>query len=578
VARAQGALQLRPERDRLLAVCGTEGAGLRFLAGLPLAGAGWSLPLEEQQQSWQFQVATAHLSPAQMPPEWAGLQPVDLLVTRDAGWMKLEPAQRRAVRQWVEMGGRLLMCGEDPAGFADAEGRRLLPVEPTGRRPRPELTAFPLPDRASIRAPSGQVMTVAARPRPDAAILLREAGAPLLVARPQGFGVVLWLGFDPFRVPPPTLDASRALWSFLIGHATGPEITTPAFPRLTDVPGVKDLPAFLAPSRWTIASFGIAYALLFGPINILLLRRLRRTVRAWLLMPALSLGLTGGVLALGYAWGNAQIVFHTTSVLEATAGSGTAREQNLAALFSPTNHVFRLAIDDPAPTIKPLTEDGNYPTAADPTAPGPPNRSTPLILAPEFRDGDLCRWDRIGLTLWTIQLFETQRAVDLEGEVRLELDDRLTGRVINQTPRPLRDAYLQLKSSGWRCALGEVPPGGVRRVAPGAWRKRRQADEEANPYAVGRYRYPERPGGGPTYQYTREPGSEAADLINIAGSLLMGSPRRAEVVLVAHVPDLMLPIRFSGVHRSPAPGLSEDAILLVRQPVSPTARPAGTAP
>jgi hypothetical protein len=111
-------------------------------------------------------------------------------------------------------------------------------------------------------------------------------------------------------------------------------------------------------------------------------------------------------------------------------------------------------------------------------------------------------------------------------------------------------------------------------VAPGAWRKRRQADEEANPYAAERYRYPERPGGGPTYQYSTGPGSEASDLISIAGSLLMGSPRRAEVVLVAHVPDLMLPIQFSGVHRSPAPGLSGDAILLVRQPVSPTARPA----
>jgi hypothetical protein len=85
IGRAETQLRLLPAGFRLLAVCGAEGAGLRFLSGQALAQSGWSLTMEEQAQAWQNQVATAHLSPEQMPREWAGLRAADLLLIRDSG-------------------------------------------------------------------------------------------------------------------------------------------------------------------------------------------------------------------------------------------------------------------------------------------------------------------------------------------------------------------------------------------------------------------------------------------------------------------------------------------------------------
>ena len=38
----------------------------------------------------------------------------------------------------------------------------------------------------------------------------------------------------------------------------------------------------------SVLAFGLVYVLVFGPLNIWLLRRLRRTVRAWLFMPAVA--------------------------------------------------------------------------------------------------------------------------------------------------------------------------------------------------------------------------------------------------------------------------------------------------
>jgi hypothetical protein len=569
VARAEARLrllpgsprQLVPGMSRLLAVCSGEASGLRFLDNVPLADAGWAMPPMPQGGFWAGKSFAAQLQPDQMPPEAAGWDAADLLVLRDAAWQQMEPQQRRAVRQWVEGGGRLILCGEDPGGFQDEEGRRLLPVEPTGRRPRPALAAFPLPDRAPIRAEAGKVSTVTARPRPGAVVALREAGAPMVVRQNVGFGLVLWVGFDPFRVPPGLMATRRAFWAYLINQASGAIVTDPAFPRLADVPAatepLKHLPHFPTPSRWTLASFGLVYALVFGPLNIWLLRRLRRTVRAWLLMPALSLGMTGGVLALGNLWGKAQIVFHTTSVLEAMAGSRTAWEENLAALFSPTNRAFRLEIEDPAPSLQRLPPEGDV---ADPSRATPGSQGVSAALMPVTREGDLCRWDSIGLTLWTIELFQTERLADLGGEVRIELNDRLTGRVINQTPHPLRDAYLQYH--GWRCPLGEIAPGATALVPGGNWKRRREAEAESS---ASRYPASGSPRFGPTS--TAPAGEGADDLWAIAGSLLRDTTGRSEVVLVAHAPGLMLPVRFTGIPRSGTPGLSDHSLLLIRQPV-----------
>lgn len=578
VASVQIPVKVLPEEVRLLAVCGEGGTrasgsgGLRFLEGVSLAEAGWSLPLEQQQQLRNGVTETAQVPPAQMPLERAGLDAADLLVIRDAAWRQLQPEQRRAVRQWTELGGRLLLCGEDPAGFQDEEGRRLLPVEAAGVRPRAQLTSFPLPGREPIRAAVGQVMTVYARPLPDARVVLRERlpaerpASPLVVSRPAGFGAVLWLGFDPFRVPPRSMEGRRALWSFLISQVTGREVSEPGFPDLADVPAasgpVRSLPHFPAPSRWTLGAFGLLYVLVFGPLNLWLLRRLRRTVRAWLLMPALSLLMTGGVLALGTAWGKARVVFHAVSVLEAMAGSGTAKEQCLAVLFSPTNRAFGLEMEDAAPQVRFSTGDEGSDQPAPSGQYGNRPAASPGTAMPDARDGDLCRWDHLALTLWTIQSIHADLAVDLGNGIRVDLDDRLAGRVVNDTPVSLRGAYLQFH--GWRHPLGDLAPGMARAVTRAGWR--RHVSQTAGGQADGE-------AGGPA-EFPRgqaESGPGGNDLLGMAGSLLRESGQRPEVVLVAKMPSLAPPIRVPGVARSPAEGLAEGAILLVRRPVSPTA-------
>src|SRR5262249_42068693 len=97
------------------------------------------------------------------------------------------------------------------------------------------------------------------------------------------------------------------------------------------------IPRLAAPPTAAIVAFAGVYALIFGPLNIWLLRRLRRTVRAWLLMPSLAFGMTFVLLLAGQSWGTNRTILNAVTLLEAASGSLSARQQTLLGLFSPTN-------------------------------------------------------------------------------------------------------------------------------------------------------------------------------------------------------------------------------------------------
>jgi hypothetical protein len=136
----------------------------------------------------------------------------------------------------------------------------------------------------------------------------------------------------------------------------------------------------------------------------------------------------------------------------------------------------------------------------------------------------------------------------------MSLDDHLAGSVVNGMDRRLRDVYLQYH--GWRYAVGDLPAGAARKIAAAGWKRRRLLDERLSQGSTAAYR--------PEMQATGKPGD---DLFTTAGSLLQSSLERSEVVLVGRAPDLDPPLRVPEASRSPAPGLKEGAILVVRQPV-----------
>src|SRR5262249_30715257 len=151
----------------------------------------------------------------------------------------------------------------------------------------------------------------------------------------RGFGRVTWVGLDPYRSTVRTQLNIDGFWQPVMQDL----LRSPSLPGRVSLPSVGAaaaaaslLPRLPSPSRITLAGFAGLYALLFGPVNIWFLRRLRRTVRAWLFVPALSVAMTAGLLTAGHAWGRGHAILNRVAAIETVSGARTGREQTLLGL------------------------------------------------------------------------------------------------------------------------------------------------------------------------------------------------------------------------------------------------------
>ncbi len=446
-------------------------------AALVLSASGEGAGLQFVADDEKFKVV--HRPAEQLPTQWPGYEPADLVALNGTAWSAMSDDQKRALRIWVERGGKAILCGERTAEWSDPEGRALAGVVPTEIASEPRLDCVAELGGTAYEGRTGSILTLSGPLNTGAIDVRREGNRPLIVVRSAVHGRVVWLGFDPFRENLRVgWDGYFPFWERLIELARG-GTEVPELP-----PGAEEgrqaaasLPKLPAPPLLAVGVFGVVYAVIFGPLNIWVLRRLRRTVKSWLFMPALALGMTLLVLFVGQRWGNARIVLNSLSVLSTSAGGRTASEYNYVGLFSPTNRSFDLAVDDAAPE---LADQGVAATGAEMSAGAVAEASDvggALDLSwPTHQEDGTVRWDAVALQLFSVRLLEQRRPRDLGGSLEIRLDGRLAGTVKNGTQVPLRNAYLYRRRRYQM--LGELQPGTQVQVDADKWVKELEAAKD----------------------------------------------------------------------------------------------------
>jgi len=469
---------------RMVVACTGEGSGLKYLDGLDLiparrSAAAASGRLFVPRSDLKIRIVAS--SPADMPRWWAGLEPADAVVISGTAWAQLDGDQRRALRTWVHAGGRAILTAEDSTEWRDAEGAALAPVLPLSVRPRGRLE-FPGELGGRVYAPATALVTVAAQARPLAAgESFPSADEALFVHARAVRGDVLWLGFNPFRQAFRDWDGNEDFWRAALRWPK-PAATMEPLHRLRRVAEiVRTLPKLPAPPRLGIFLFGAGYVLFFGPINILLLRRFRRTVRAWLCMPFLALAMTGIVLIVGQFTAKARTVLSSVCVLQTEAGARTAWRQELMGLFSPINRRFEVIATDPATEFQRFNTDSGGlirpPTSGEQaagtaaglfTATEPQHPPWPAEEDSAGEAAPVTRWPRQALGIYSTLFLYGQQPLDLGGGVRVRLRSDGSGAVANDTPYRLTDAYL--RRGDRRAPLGELAPGARTTFTAEDWR------------------------------------------------------------------------------------------------------------
>ncbi|MCC7358669.1 MAG: hypothetical protein IT317_04300 [Anaerolineales bacterium] len=391
------------------------------------------------------QAYVARLELEDLPPigyAWHGL---DVLVLSDVDTGALTSDQRAALAGWVSAGGRLIVAGgptwqKTAAGLAD-----LLPLKPSGTLTlagAPALASF-----ASADAPQGPAIVATGALAPDAVVLAAEGDTPLIVTRRLGYGQVMYLALDPAFDPLRNWAGGEGLFrNLLTGTGQRPSWAGGLRNWYSARDAINALPGLDFPSVFQICGFLGFYLIAVGPINYLVLRRLKRRELAWVTIPALVAVFSLGAYLAGYQLRGGQASLHRLSVVQVWPDSQFARVDGVVGLFSPRRAQYDLSFA-PGFLARPIPVD----------AFGGPGGSFTV----EEADQTFIR--NIRLEVGAVEPFVVQGQVSAPsfiGDLVLDLSQptpTLNGTVTNTSGLTLIDAVVLGPGSVQR--LGELAPG-----------------------------------------------------------------------------------------------------------------------
>ena len=319
------------EEDRLYGVASSSPSALNFLSDIAPAGG---------------RAAVAHLDLGALPPDPLGWDGLDVLVLTDVDTTALSSEQRQALETWVTHGGHLVVGGgagaaRTVAGVADLLPVYVLPGVVGGTRAVEDLGVLGEWWGAPIAPGPYAVAETVLR---DGEALIRQedeqGGLILLARRTTGAGKVDFLAFDAGLSPFVRWDDNGRLWEFIVemGGATVPRITlrngTSAREAANAVPGLEP------PSMLQILAFMLAYTLLIGPVNYLVLRKLDRRELAWLTVPALIVGFTACAYVTGFQIRGGTPIVHQLAAVYVPPGASVGRASQVVGIFSPRRTTY----------------------------------------------------------------------------------------------------------------------------------------------------------------------------------------------------------------------------------------------
>jgi hypothetical protein len=321
VASHQVSVAWMGPNDRLYGIASSRPSTLDFLSGVaPASGT----------------AAVAHLDLRKLPPDPLGWEGLDLLILSDVDTSVLSGPQREAMDTWLAHGGHLVVGGGAGAGRTVSGVEDLLPVTIEGTRSLDELTG--LGEQIGVSTVPGPFPIAQARLRAGETMIAQEGddGEIVLWARRSfGEGVVDFLAFEAGVKPFEQWDDNGRLWELIV-ETRGPgagHFTVRDGYRARDA--VNAIPGLELPSTLQILGFMLAYTILIGPVNYVLLRKLDRRELAWLTIPALIVGFSACAYVTGFQIRGLEPIVHRLAVVFVPDGSEAGRVGQAVGVFSP---------------------------------------------------------------------------------------------------------------------------------------------------------------------------------------------------------------------------------------------------
>lgn len=398
-------------------------------------------------------VTLAHMKLDDIPTLSQALDSLGAIILDDVDSGSLSDEQRASIEAWVSRGGSLVVTVRPGGADTTAGIAGMLPVTMAGSRSVSSLKSLEeLIGVTQLQGNgyppiniSGQVSVGDANVRPEVEatshVLADQDGTPLVVERELGNGHVVYLGISPGLAPLKGWDGTLPLMKRLLADRPL-RFSYGGFLRFSPsrgyymgslydtYGGMFALPGLDLPSPWVIGGFLLLYIIIIGPVNFIVLRRMRRTELAWVTVPVL-VGLFSVVAyLLAFQSKGGDLVAIRANAISTYPDVEQATSVQHFGLFSPVRRTYTLSL----PTDSVITEMnsyGYYQAGSD--------GAVPVI------GGNPTTINNVNINTWSLKGFVAEHTDKVESPVETHLtlgDNVIVGTVKNRTTSPLQDVAL----------------------------------------------------------------------------------------------------------------------------------------
>jgi hypothetical protein len=298
-----------------------------------------------------------HLVPLDLPdlptnPQL--LTTLDCLIVSDYSTRGLTALQQSALSSWVSNGG-VLTIGTGPNGATTLTGlpKDLLPASIDGTVSLRSLTGFANFFSGSAD-PTGPWL-MANLKVVDGAVLAADENQPLVVVGRRGKGAVFMLALSPAQTPIRGWDGNDHLWSYILSFVPMPPAAISTFYRSEFGWGRVPREALTqggtgtGPEALLLLGALVAFGLIVGPVNYLVLSRLGRRELSLVTVPVFATLTTAGALVYANDHRQGDVVVNQVSIVRTWDGSGVGQLHSFVGLFALHSQHYLVTI--PANTL-----------------------------------------------------------------------------------------------------------------------------------------------------------------------------------------------------------------------------------
>jgi hypothetical protein len=379
------------------------------------------------------------LTPATVDPVPEALASFDVIALTAIDTSQLRQDQIGALENYVRNGGALILVG-------GPDWQETLRPLPTALVPGTLAGSKTVTDLAGLMTVTGSppprrstVISIVTHPR--GTVRASEGGVPLVVQRPIGTGQILYLAFDPQVDPVAHWKARAALAVTLVQWAAPHAIGRANLPTSFNSGGpmyfccgpvdlsteISNVPAAALPSLILFIVLTAFYVLLLGPLNFLVLRRLRRREWSWVTIPVLAALCMATTFGVAFHLKGNTVLINTVGTITLQGTHGPYPATVYAGLFAPLRGDYHLIYDRPSlPSV--LAQPYFY------NGPGSPT-SNPVTL--RFTESAQTHVDFLSMNMWSMREVSLRTSVNISGALRSQLSlnraGYLTGTIHNGT-------------------------------------------------------------------------------------------------------------------------------------------------